>query len=77
MNPRAEVLARALIDSGLSEIDLWLRYFALGGQQTPTQMHETLVGRDAFDDHQLETLVHALNERFAELSLNHPVPYPV
>ena len=65
--------ARQLADVTVD--DLWLRYFALGGTATPDDMGSFLRGEHDFGTGQHDVLVHALNERFVELELNHPVPY--
>jgi hypothetical protein len=61
---------------GLSRAELFVRYFALGGIVDRRAIDAFLDGRT----HDLErvdydTLVHAINERFLELGLDHPVPY--
>jgi len=54
-------------DVDLSQDQLWMRYFALGGSAMPTEFEAYVVG--ALDptqpDHDM--LVHALNERSMEL----------
>jgi hypothetical protein len=65
--------------AGLSYSQLWLLYFALGGTATTEQVEAYVnvgAGRP-FDDGgiQHDTLVHALNERFMDMDLDHPLPY--
>jgi hypothetical protein len=62
-------------DSGLTQAELWLRYFELGGMSMPVEVEAYLFGLLAPSTHDREVLVHALNERFTELGRNHPVPY--
>lgn len=62
-------------DAGLSEPDLWLRYFGLGGMRTPVEVECYLRGTAVPSDRDHDTLAHALNERFSELGRNHPVHY--
>ena len=68
-------LDRARRHGGLSQSDLWFRYLELGGIAGPLELEAYLFGalRPTIHDHDL--LVHALNERFAELGRGHPVPY--
>jgi hypothetical protein len=65
--------ARQLADVTVDQ--LWLRYFALGGTATRDDLDALLRGDDEFDTVQHDVVVHALNERFVELEMNHPVPY--
>lgn len=62
-------------DAGLSEPDLWLRYFGLGGMRTPVEVDSYLRGTTVPSDHDHDVLAQALNERFSELGRNHPVDY--
>jgi hypothetical protein len=78
--PRSDRESRSLIEgfrlrADLSPSELWWRYFALGGNATPTALDGFLAGRvpPARADHDL--LAQALNERFAHLGQDSPVPY--
>jgi hypothetical protein len=62
-------------DAGLTQGELWLRYFELGGMSMPLEVEAYLFGLLAPSTHDREVLVHALNERFTELGRNHPVPH--
>ncbi len=67
-------------DAGLTQAELWLRYFELGGMSMPLEVEAYLFGLVAPSTHDREALVHALNERFTDLGRNHPVPharYPI
>ncbi len=68
-------LERARRSCGLSALDLWLRYFALGGSADPFTLEAVLHGALDVSDLDHDQVAHALNERFTELGRNHPVPY--
>ncbi|MBV9039530.1 MAG: hypothetical protein JOZ68_00890 [Acidimicrobiia bacterium] len=55
--------------------ELWLRYFTLGGSNSRADLNALLRGDITFGAAQYDVLAHALNERFVELDLDHPVPY--
>lgn len=61
--------------SDLSDRELWLRYFALGGTASPGSVITHVASGAILDEHQHNVIVHALNERFHELGLGRPVPY--
>jgi len=65
----------ARTDAGLSNDELWARYFGLGGMAMPLEVEAFLLGLVEPSAHDHEVLVHALNERFSELGRNHPVPH--
>jgi len=65
--------ARQLAD--VTVADLWLRYFGLGGTESRSDLTSLLRGDLEFGPGQYDVLVHALNERFVELDMNHPIPY--
>lgn len=60
---------------GLSVADLWLRYFALGGMGTAFEVEAVLYGALVAKEHDRDVIAVALNERYAELGGDHPVPY--
>ena len=73
-------LRTAMGQAELGLQELWLRYLALGGTATAEEVEAHVDGRrgGGFDGDghlQHDTLVQALNERFMEMDLNHPVPY--
>ena len=76
MNPssRDELLV-AREASGLSQEDLWMRYFALGGMSQPLELEAIVHSALVTTTHDHDVVVHALNERFSELGRNHPIPY--
>jgi hypothetical protein len=62
-------------EAGLSHAELWLRYFELGGMSTGFDVEAFLYGVLAPSDYDHDVIAQALNERFAELGGDHPVPY--
>jgi hypothetical protein len=62
-------------EAGLSHGELWLRYFELGGMSTGFDVEAFLYGVLAPSNHDHDVIAQALNERFAELGGDHPVPY--
>lgn len=75
MVDRVGILERARRDVGMSVEDLWMRYFALGGMSTALEIEAYLFGALMAPNHDHDVLAVALNERFAELGGDHPVPY--
>ena len=69
------ILELARRDVGMSMDDLWMRYFALGGMSTALEIEAYLLGALVVPNHDHDVLAVALNERFAELGGDHPVPY--
>ena len=70
-----DVLERARRAIGLSFADLWFRYFTLGGMRTALEVEAFLHGALVAGAHDRDLIAVALNERFAELGGDHPVPY--
>jgi hypothetical protein len=70
-----ETLVAARQDSGLSQEELWLRYFALGGMNPPLELEAIVHDAMRTSAHDRDVVVHALNERFTELGRDHPLPY--
>jgi hypothetical protein len=73
-------VARDVLDSyrqeaGLSQGELWLRYFEMGGMSTGLELEAYLSGTLVPSPYDRDVIAHALNERFAELGANHPVRY--
>ena len=69
------VLEQARRELDLSFPDLWMRYFTLGGMSTEMEVEAILFGFLVGTVHDRDVLAVALNERFAELGRDHPVPY--
>jgi hypothetical protein len=61
--------------AGLSQSELWLRYFELGGMSTGFDLEAFLFGMLLPSAHDHDVIAHALNERFSELGGDHPVAY--
>jgi hypothetical protein len=70
-----DVLELARRDIGFSVADLWCRYFALGGMCTAMEVDAVLNGALVATTLDRDRLAVALNERYAELGGDHPVPY--
>jgi hypothetical protein len=70
-----DVLEQARRKVGLSLADLWMRYFALGGMSSTLELEAILYGALIADQHDRDVLAVALNERFAEMGDDHPIPY--
>ena len=68
-------LTEGLHRSGLSHLDLWLRYIAIGGEASPMELEAYVNGLLHPDPHQHDMIAQALNERFLELGGDHPVGY--
>ena len=73
MNTR--LLEDARHEGKLTMLELWLRYFALGGMSTPLEVEAFLHGDVTPTDHDYDVLAVALNERFEELGWDQAVPY--
>jgi hypothetical protein len=81
-NDRAspEDLHRSAVSDGYAHADLtleqlWMRYFALGGDADLMDVDAYVAGLAAFPEGQRDLLAHALNERLDELIAPHRVPY--
>jgi|GEM_PF-663143 len=73
----SDVLDTFRIQAHLSQGELWLRYFELGGMSTALEVEAILFGTLLPTPHDHDVLAQALNERFVELGGDHPVPYTV
>lgn len=65
----------ALKRSALSLEDLWLRYFALGGDAGFMEVEAYLHGLMPLASHERDVLAHALNEFLDEQAWTHRIPY--
>lgn len=70
-----DVLELARRDVGFSVAELWCRYFALGGMSTALEVDAVLNGALVATASDRDRLAVALNERYAEMGGDHPVPY--
>lgn len=68
-------LQRACWDAELSSDDLWLRYFALGGNAMPSEVRDYVRGTREPDRVEHDVVVHAINERYMELDRSERLPY--
>lgn len=68
-------LDRGRREVDLSMADLWWAYFALGGNATPTEVSAMVTGRSRPERMDHDILAQAINDRFLDLGLDHPVAY--
>ena len=61
--------------SGLPLSGLWLNYFALGGNASPTRVAAYARGLPRPDSYQHNMIAQALNEYFTDRGEDHPVAY--
>lgn len=73
--PPHDALDLARQDAGLTHHDLWVRYFGLGGMTPALELEAVCHGAMIATDPDRDRIAHALNERFTELGLNHPISY--
>lgn len=70
-----DALDRARQQTGLTQDELWMRYFGLGGMRPELEVEAILFGALTPTELDHDQIAHALNERFTELGGDHPVPY--
>ena len=68
-------LEQARQQAGISLGDLWFRYFSVGGMSTALQLDAYLHGALVPSAHDRDLVALALNERFTELGVDHPIRY--
>ena len=68
-------LAAGLALTDFDEVDLWLDYFALGGNHPYKDLHAYLAGVQSWTTREHDRVVLALNEHLADQGLDHPVGY--
>ncbi|MDQ1709265.1 MAG: hypothetical protein QOG49_650 [Frankiaceae bacterium] len=73
--PHSDPLDVARRATGLSQSELWMRYFALGGMADAMSVEAVVVGLVLTTPDERDRIVHALNERFAELGRDDRVAY--
>jgi hypothetical protein len=61
--------------SGLMPAELWLRYYAIGGDAGQVEVEAYTLGLLHPDAHQHNLIAQALNEYFLERQEDHPVSY--
>lgn len=69
------MLSVACDQAQLGGWELWVRYFALGGNAFPADLDRHIAGTRLLNDHEHDVLVLALNEKFQDMDLDHPIPY--
>lgn len=69
------VLERSRRHVGLSHGELWFRYFSLGGMSSSVEIEAYLYGALSPTAREHDLIALAINERYAELGGDHPVPY--
>ncbi|MEO8265008.1 MAG: hypothetical protein ABI706_05780 [Ilumatobacteraceae bacterium] len=75
MTDSTGILEQARREVGLSYNELWFRYFELGGMSTALEVEAYLYEALTPTTHERDMIATALNERFAELGGDHPLPY--
>lgn len=68
-------LEAARADLGLTVEQLWIAYFALGGNGAPDDVRHWLADAARAPARDYNLLAHALNEEFTARGRNHPVPF--
>ena len=71
----ADDLDAARRQLGLSYLDVWIDYFALGGNLDAEQLADYLRGGRDVSDTEHNVVTHALNELFRDRDENHPLTY--
>jgi hypothetical protein len=75
-NVSAATFEAARQQAQLTFDELWTAFFSLGGTIGPRPLRLFLEGKGELQRPDRDMLAHALNERFNDMDLNHPVPYP-
>ena len=74
MGRAAIVLEQGRVRAGLSFEQLWVRYFALGGMATVTEIRAFLMGNPQPNAEQYGLIAHALNELLDDMKFEE-VPF--
>jgi hypothetical protein len=75
LNAHQRGLVQAFSRARLTERDLWLRYFALGGDLGPSEVDAYLHGLRPLPELEHNILALAVNDRLRELSPGPRAPY--
>jgi hypothetical protein len=75
MEPPVDALEMYRQEAGLSQGDLWLRYFELGGMSAGFELEGILYGVLAASPYDHDIIAVAINERLVELGGRPAVPY--
>jgi hypothetical protein len=73
MRPLSLDAARLMLN--MTQFDLWVAYFALGGYRDAQALGAYVRGRTTTSDSAHNVIVHALNEVFAERGQDSPLTY--
>lgn len=68
-------LEEARACASLSDEQLWLRFFGLGGEATAAEVQSYFGAGGTLPREDVNTLVQAFNEHFLDRGLGMPVPY--
>ena len=60
---------------GITVLELWIGYFSVGGNGSVADVRGWLSGAGALPAQDHDMLAQALNDRFTEVGLDHPVGY--
>ncbi|HEY0486057.1 MAG TPA: hypothetical protein VGD72_07400 [Mycobacteriales bacterium] len=74
-DPRNRAFESGRVRADLSTKALWLRYVSLGGNADVGDVEAYLSGLLPLPGHERDILAHALNERLADLGVDHRIPY--
>jgi hypothetical protein len=75
MQPIADILRDARAQAGVSERELWIGYYSLGGMADPQTLNAYLDGTLIPSRPEYDTIAQTLNDVFIGRGENHPVPY--
>ena len=73
--PPHEILSAGCEQAHLTLEQLWLAYLAFGGLHSPAEVRALLDGDGTLTAQEYDLLAHAINERFMDDGLDHPIPY--
>jgi hypothetical protein len=71
--PHIHPLEEARKQVGLGRLEIWVRYFSLGGAASPLELDAYLNDSLTFVAVERDILVQVLNERFTELGISSPL----
>jgi hypothetical protein len=72
---RADVLRAAFAHTGMSQQQIHVEHFAVGGPLIPTRLQEILTGDGTPTRNEFNSIAMALNSVFVDQGLGHVVPY--
>jgi hypothetical protein len=73
--PNSLSLYEGVQHAGLTPSDLWVHYYALGGNAGEYEVEAYALGLLPADNYQYNVIAQALNEEFIDRGANHPVAY--